>query len=201
MAFFLGLICRSAQVCAQTGLPAPAAVLRTVAAGESMVPYTSFLADPLTGIYNRGGLAVRAQELLILQRQRTVILIDLDKFKPINDLHGHAAGDAMLVEVARRLTAQMRTSDIVARVGGDGFVVPIVEPHDRVELEAICRRLLAANCEPLMFQGTPLRVGASMGLARYPTHGTALTDLLHAADVAMYHIKKNGRAGFLSSKT
>jgi diguanylate cyclase (GGDEF)-like protein len=161
--------------------------------------------DPLTGICNRAGLASKARDLLAMQRQRTLILIDLDKFKPINDIHGHAAGDAMLVEVARRLKEQLRTSDVVARVGGDEFVVLIVEPHDRAELEVICQRLLVAIGKPLLFHGTTLNVGSSMGLARYPKDGAELAGLLHAADVAMYHVKKNGRSGFafledLSSK-
>jgi diguanylate cyclase (GGDEF)-like protein len=123
-------------------------------------------------------------------------MIDLDKFKPINDQHGHAAGDAMLVEIAKRLRAQVRPTDVVARLGGDEFVLLFSEPNDRTTLEAICKRILNAMVQPLLFDGRSLAVGGSLGIARYPADGASLDDLLQAADVAMYHIKKNGRANY-----
>jgi diguanylate cyclase (GGDEF)-like protein len=152
--------------------------------------------DPLTGVANRAGLASRARELLVNNRQRTLVMIDLDKFKPINDQHGHAAGDAMLVEIAKRLRAQVRPTDVVARLGGDEFVLLFSEPNDRTTLEAICKRILNAMVQPLLFDGRSLAVGGSLGIARYPADGASLDDLLQAADVAMYHIKKNGRANY-----
>lgn len=152
--------------------------------------------DPLTGVANRAGLASRARDLLVNSRQRTLVMIDLDKFKPINDMHGHAAGDAMLVEIAKRLRAQVRPTDVVARMGGDEFAILFSEPNDTATVGIICTRILAAMVQPLAFEGRTLTVGGSLGIARYPTDGNTLDDLLQAADVAMYHVKKNGRASF-----
>jgi len=152
--------------------------------------------DPLTGVANRAGLASRAQAVLTLPHQRTLILLDLDQFKPINDQYGHEAGDAVLVEIARRIQAQLRSDDTVARVGGDEFVVLLNHAHERSVLEQISTRLLAAIAQPVEFAGHPLRVGGSLGIARFPGNGLTLPDLMQAADVAMYHVKRNGRAGF-----
>jgi len=152
--------------------------------------------DPLTGVANRAGLAVRAQELLQHPFERTLLLLDLDKFKPVNDIYGHDAGDAVLVEITRRIKAQIRNADVVARIGGDEFVVLLSEAHDRKTLETISARLMHTICQPVAFGEHQLSVGSSVGIARYPGNGLALADLMHAADVAMYHIKKNGRAGF-----
>ena len=152
--------------------------------------------DPLTGVANRAGLAARAQSLLQHPYQRTLLLLDLDKFKPVNDIYGHDAGDAVLVEITRRIKAQIRGTDVVARIGGDEFVVLLSEAHDRATLEIISNRLMATICQPVAFGEHQLSVGSSVGIARYPGNGLALADLMHAADVAMYHIKKNGRAGF-----
>jgi diguanylate cyclase (GGDEF)-like protein len=123
-------------------------------------------------------------------------MIDLDKFKPINDIHGHAAGDAMLVEIAKRLREQVRPTDVVSRMGGDEFAILFSEPNDNATVGIICTRILAAMVKPLAFEGRTLAVGGSLGIARYPTDGNTLDDLLQAADVAMYHVKKNGRASF-----
>jgi diguanylate cyclase (GGDEF)-like protein len=152
--------------------------------------------DPLTGLANRAGLASRARELLVNSRQRTLVMIDLDKFKPINDIHGHAAGDAILVEIAKRLREQVRPTDVVSRMGGDEFAILFSEPNDNATVGIICTRILAAMVKPLAFEGRTLAVGGSLGIARYPTDGNTLDDLLQAADVAMYHVKKNGRASF-----
>lgn len=152
--------------------------------------------DPLTGVANRAGLAVRAQELLQYPFERTLLLLDLDKFKPVNDIYGHDAGDAVLVEITKRIKAQIRSADIVARIGGDEFVVLLSDTLDRKALEIISSRLMQSICQPVPFGEHQLSVGSSVGIARYPGNGLALADLMHAADVAMYHIKKNGRAGF-----
>lgn len=152
--------------------------------------------DPLTGVANRAGLAARAQELLQNPFERTLLLLDLDKFKPVNDVYGHDAGDAVLVEVTKRIKAQIRSADVVARIGGDEFVVLLSETLDRKTLEIIANRLMQTICQPVPFGAHQLSVGSSVGIARYPGNGLALADLMQAADVAMYHVKKNGRAGF-----
>jgi diguanylate cyclase (GGDEF)-like protein len=152
--------------------------------------------DALTGVFNRAGLARRSTELLVNARQRTLLMLDLDKFKPINDVYGHAAGDAMLVEIAARIRQQVRPADVVARLGGDEFAILMSEPNDREVMELICQRILRAIAQPLVFEGHTLVVGGSLGAARYPADAATLDQLLSDADVAMYHIKKNGRAGF-----
>ena len=152
--------------------------------------------DPLTGAANRAGLAQQASQVLTHPNQRTLILLDLDKFKPVNDLYGHEAGDAVLVEIARRIKALLRADDMVARVGGDEFVVLLNQANDRAVLEHISQRLLDSIAQPVAFGGQMLTVGGSLGIARYPGNGLTLPDLMQAADVAMYHIKKNGRAGY-----
>lgn len=152
--------------------------------------------DPLTGVANRAGLTVRAQELLQYPFERTLLLLDLDKFKPVNDIYGHDAGDAVLVEITRRIKTQLRSADVVARIGGDEFVVLLSDALDRKTLEMVANRLMHSICQPVPFRTHKLSVGSSVGIARYPGNGLALADLMHAADVAMYHIKKNGRAGF-----
>jgi diguanylate cyclase (GGDEF)-like protein len=152
--------------------------------------------DPLTGVANRAGLAQQAARVLTSQNERTLLLLDLDKFKPINDLHGHEAGDVVLVEIARRIKALLRSDDMVARVGGDEFVILLTQAHERSVLEQISKRLLAAIVQPVPYAEKELCVGGSLGIARYPGNGLTLPDLMQAADVAMYHIKRNGRAGF-----
>jgi diguanylate cyclase (GGDEF)-like protein len=152
--------------------------------------------DPLTGVANRAGLAHQASSILRHPFERTLILLDLDKFKPVNDLYGHEAGDAVLVEVARRIKAEVRAEDTVARVGGDEFVVLLNQSYERKVLELISRRLLDAVAQPVAYSDKQLLVGGSLGIARYPGNGLTLPDLMQAADVAMYHVKKHGRDGF-----
>jgi len=152
--------------------------------------------DPLTGVLNRAGFSTQAQELLVNERRRTLVMIDLDKFKPINDHYGHAAGDATLVEVARRLRAQVRPGDLVARLGGDEFALLFSEPNDKETLTAICQRLLGAISHPIDYQGQTFSVGLSMGLASHPEDGKDLATLLHAADMALYQVKRSGRGNF-----
>lgn len=102
----------------------------------------------------------------------------------------------MLVEIGKRLKSVVRGGDVVARVGGDEFVILISEPYERSTLEVIATRLLEVIKQPLLFGNKVLEVGGSLGIAIYPDNGTSLEDLLQAADAAMYQIKKNGRNGF-----
>ena len=113
----------------------------------------------------------------------------------MNDVYGHEAGDRVLVAVAQRIRAQLRTEDTLARVGGDEFVVLLNRPLARRDLEQIAARLLEVISQPVAFGEQSLSVGASLGVARFPGNGLTLHDLMQAADVAMYHIKKHGRAG------
>ena len=153
--------------------------------------------DTLTGLANRKLLQDRFQGAAE-RTQRSglccgLLMLDLDGFKSINDRYGHAAGDTVLVEVARRLVAAMRASDTVARLGGDEFVVLIESVQGERELRQMCHKLLSTLREPVdLDASTRLSVGASIGLAIYPDDGQDLPRMLHAADQAMYACKTIG---------
>ena len=146
--------------------------------------------DPLTGLANRTGLAKGAARVLTDGTRHALMLLDLDRFKPINDQHGHDAGDAVLRAVAMRLQAQIRTGDTVARLGGDEFVVLLADPLPDEQLAALARRLDAAVRQPVDFHGQALTVGASIGIARSPQDGHTLAELMRHADQAMYQAKQ-----------
>lgn len=164
------------------------AVLRVRAAELARAAAT----DPLTSLANRAGLSEGAQLLLRGGQPGALLLIDLDKFKAINDEYGHAAGDAVLQSVARRLQAQFRDTDVVARTGGDEFVVLLAQRPPRTVLEASAERALESLQQPIDFSGTELRVTASLGIALYPEHGATLDALMRHADHAMYGAKRAG---------
>ncbi|MCB0978508.1 MAG: diguanylate cyclase [Acidimicrobiales bacterium] len=158
--------------------------------------------DALTGLPNRRAFAAELESALLEGRSEDrnvgVIFIDLDGFKPINDEHGHAAGDAVLQEVAARLNRSVRTSDRIARLGGDEFVVLVSPVPDQSTVETAAERILAVLDEPMMVKGRtgPARVviRASIGAAisqRLTDSGDALLD---RADVAMYQSKQDGGA-------
>jgi len=145
--------------------------------------------DPLTGLANRTGLAHGAAPLLVPGARAALLLIDLDGFKPINDTHGHDAGDAVLRAVAARLRDDARGGDVVARIGGDEFVLLLAHAPDHAALEHLAQRLHQALCEPVWFQGQGLQVGASIGIACGLDGDHRLETLLRQADQAMYHAK------------
>ncbi len=146
--------------------------------------------DPLTGLANRNGLAAGGERLQAQGHAYAVMLLDLDKFKPINDTLGHDAGDAVLRAVAQRLQAQMRTGDLVARLGGDEFVILLAGKLHDAQLIAMAERISASVREPVHFEGHALAVTISIGIARSPQDGSHLTDLIHHADQAMYSAKQ-----------
>ena len=152
--------------------------------------------DPLTGLVNRAGLGVRARQLLAQTGPHSLMLLDLDRFKPVNDEFGHQAGDEVLMAVAQRIAALLRGPDTVARLGGDEFVILVEGTADRALLSALANRLQAAIQEPIVFKGVDLQVGSSLGIALCPEHGRSLADLLQAADEAMYAAKQGGRGRF-----
>lgn len=172
-----------------SGLRASQTALRLHAAHLAQAAAT----DPLTGLANRTGLAQGAAQLLADGAPHALMLLDLDRFKPINDVHGHDAGDAVLRAVAARLQAHIRAGDIVARLGGDEFVVLLADPRPDADLEALALRLGAAVRQPVEFHGHALTVGASTGIARSPRDGRTLTELMRSADQAMYQAKQSGR--------
>jgi diguanylate cyclase (GGDEF)-like protein len=153
------------------------------------------LHDGLTGLPNRTLLADRlSSAIAAAARQLTplsVLLIDLDGFKRVNDESGHHAGDLVLVEVASRLAGAVRESDTAARIGGDEFVLllPATPVAGAIETAGTLATLIGA---PILAEGKELRVGASIGIAVYPEQGRDGRSLLEAADVAMYEAKRAG---------
>ena len=162
--------------------------------------------DPLTGLGNRLDLEVRLQQALARARRHgsevALGYIDLDDFKPVNDSLGHAAGDALLRQLAARWRDELRASELIARLGGDEFVLLVedLDPEHAVpQLDAVVERLHRAVQSEFELAGTTARVGMTIGIARYPLDGTEADTLLRHADAAMYHGKKHkgqGRAGW-----
>ena len=154
--------------------------------------------DPLTGLSNRTGLALSARGMLDHPGAHALMLLDLDRFKPVNDLHGHAAGDAVLVEVAQRLAQSVRDGDTVARLGGDEFVILLGDAPSRALLEQRAASLQAALREPIAIgPGQTVTVDSSIGIALSPQDGQTLEQLLLAADTAMYSAKDAGRGRYV----
>jgi len=152
------------------------------------------LHDPLTGLPNRALLVDRLEQALArLARNPSsvgVLFLDLDKFKRVNDTHGHVAGDVLLTAVAGRLRAAIRVGDTIARYGGDEFVV-VCEHVDADELARIAARLLRTLTEPIGVDGAAVHATVSIGAA-LGSRGTCADSLLQDADAAMYHAKERG---------
>lgn len=146
--------------------------------------------DPLTGLLNRRGLSEQTERLLAHRGQHAVLLFDLDRFKPINDTHGHEIGDQVLVEIGRRLGQQCRHSDMAARLGGDEFVVILAHCPPRPALDRMVQRLCDTVDQPMDIQGVVHQVSASAGvvITRGPLRD--LKPLLRSADQAMYAAKR-----------
>jgi diguanylate cyclase (GGDEF)-like protein len=155
------------------------------------------LHDALTGLANRSLLRDRAEHALIRARRQqqlplALIFLDLDNFKTVNDSLGHATGDALLVEAARRLLACVRATDTVARLGGDEFAILIEDPVETYGCRLITERILATLSHPYIIEGRHIFAGASLGVAAVGDADTA-DDLLRNADVAMYMAKSHGK--------
>ncbi len=150
--------------------------------------------DPLTGLANRTVLADRLGRLLPAgDGPVSVLYLDLDGFKQINDAHGHDAGDAVLQVVSRRLSAAVRETDLVARLGGDEFVL-LCPGAPAGEAIRLAERVLHDVAQPVSWQGLSLEVGASIGIAAHAGAGDhSPSAVLRAADVAMYEAKRHGR--------
>jgi diguanylate cyclase (GGDEF)-like protein len=149
--------------------------------------------DSLTGLANRRLFYDRMQQAIRHAHRNGgkvgVLYVDLDRFKAINDHHGHHVGDAVLTEVAKRLTSSIRDSDSVARLGGDEFVVLLEDVQGRDDCLAAAHKIEQALNEGSSFYGLDVEIAASIGQALYPDDGANEDALIRAADAAMYRIK------------
>lgn len=151
------------------------------------------LHDPLTNLPNRAAFNEHLDVLVKRPRDMTaniaVLSFDLDRFKEINDVHGHAAGDAVLRAVAERLGLMTRNAPFVARVGGDEFVAVMSDYFIRADAIALAEHIIEETSKPIAWNGHTLSVGTSVGISTYPAQANTIDDLLSQADIAMYRAK------------
>ncbi len=158
------------------------------------------LYDALTGLPNRTLFFDRMNQLLALAKRNNYVLsllyMDFDNFKAVNDMHGHETGDLLLKEAAQRMTACTRKADTIARMGGDEFIGicgRIAAPEDA---SVIARKIMAALTEPFTIKGKECSIGVSIGISLYPADGDELEALVSKADTAMYRVKEGGNGGY-----
>lgn len=155
--------------------------------------------DSLTNLPNRKHFYDQLAETIIFARQEgrsfTVLYLDLDGFKTINDDLGHVAGDQLIERTARRIEKCVRKADMLARVGGDEFVVILrdIAPADAAK---VAGKIIESLAEPFVIGGRTLNVTTSIGIATYPQDGADVNTLIHSADSAMYEAKRNGKNGY-----
>jgi len=158
--------------------------------------------DPLTGLANRKALLAEVADQVPVhaaaaakgagRHHLALLILDLDRFKHVNDALGHAVGDRLLIEVGNRLLAAVRPGDVVARLGGDEFAILATRLDGAADAQRLADQVVAALAEPVTIDGLPLDVGASIGIALYPDHGEDFATLLRHADIAMYEAKQRG---------
>ncbi len=154
--------------------------------------------DELTGLGNRRLLYQRADQMLEDAGASTslaLLLVDLDRFKELNDTLGHLVGDTLLVQLGERLQGALGAGDVLARLGGDEFAALLAGPSDGRAAEAVATRIRNILEEPFVLDGIPVHVDASIGAAVYPMHGTDISSLFRHADIAMY-LAKSTRTSF-----
>lgn len=153
--------------------------------------------DSLTGLANRRYFQEVFQHALkVAQREQhnlAVIFIDLDEFKPINDKFGHHYGDQLLAQTAQRIKAPLRDTDIVARIGGDEFVILLAGNPSKEDALHIARRIHEHVLQPFEIDEQVAQISLSCGVSMYPEHGSTQAELIKNADIAMYHAKNQGR--------
>src|SRR6266571_700426 len=159
------------------------------------------LRDPVTDLPNRASFVERLSQALARTRRASdyrfgVLFVDCDHFKAVNDRLGHAAGDRLLVEIARRLQSSVRPGDVVARLGGDEFTLLLEEVAGLPQVEHVARRVLDSLAAPFLLEGREVRASASIGVVLSERHYEQAQDMLRDADLAMYRAKERGRACF-----
>lgn len=156
--------------------------------------------DDMTGLVNRAYFYQRIEDKILEAKrdnlQFTIMFIDLDGFKQINDVNGHHIGDALLRMAADRLQNQVRKSDIVARLGGDEFGILLHHLNGPSDVERFTQKLIDNVAEPFLIKDFSLNVTASIGLSQFPVAGDTSDDLVNEADQAMYKSKNKGKNCF-----
>jgi diguanylate cyclase (GGDEF)-like protein/PAS domain S-box-containing protein len=150
--------------------------------------------DYLTGLPNRRAFLAGVEAMLARGLPCALLFIDLDNFKPVNDIHGHSTGDAVLIEAAARLQRETPPGATVARLGGDEFAMLL---PGSTGVEAVAGQILRALSAPVAVEGVVAEIGASIGISRSPEQGQDTENLLRTADMAMYHAKRAGAGRFL----
>lgn len=158
------------------------------------------LHDALTGLPNRLLLFEYSRHIFARtqrsQHDAAVLFIDLDRFKPINDTHGHEAGDAVLKEVARRLTTSTRQEDVAFRIGGDEFLIILPDIQDGAYAGEVAEHVVTSISQPYQVDGLDLSLSCSIGISAFPRDGQDIDMLINRADTAMYHAKRSGRGRY-----
>jgi diguanylate cyclase (GGDEF)-like protein/PAS domain S-box-containing protein len=158
------------------------------------------MTDPLTGLANRHQYNQRLDEAVALSKRLkhpfALLLIDLDKFKPVNDTYGHPAGDALLQHVAQCLIQSCRETDTVARLGGDEFAVILAPTEEKQDADIPAQRIIEQLSQPVSIGANTITISASIGISYYPTLSTDIEELQHQADIALYQAKKSGRKAY-----
>ncbi|MCM3171836.1 sensor domain-containing diguanylate cyclase [Paenibacillus sp. MER 99-2] len=156
--------------------------------------------DSLTGLPNRRAFNERLiwaiNHAEPSEGRFAVLFVDTDGFKQINDTYGHEVGDQVLVETAKRLKENIRSTDSVARLSGDEFSIILNQLNDDHDAEVVCEKLGAAFSVPIEVPGYSINLSLSIGISIYPRHADEPAELLRYADQAMYRIKKNGKSGY-----
>jgi diguanylate cyclase (GGDEF)-like protein len=156
--------------------------------------------DPLTGLPNRVLFEDRLQHALDFAARTgnrvAIMVLDIDKFKSVNDSFGHLAGDHLLQHFAQRLRAKLRQMDTMARIGGDEFVIVLPELKTREDASLVAQKLVDALHEPFEIAGRGIPATTSIGIATYPEDGSDAVTLQKQADDALYRVKERGRNGF-----